>query len=86
MANTQILAANEIMAIGLHLMGFDYDKKGKRRPTTNESWFHNDFGSYPLVLALLWEDLDYIEYSRVSTQDASKVECKEFLNCNLLPS
>lgn len=52
-----IYSANEVLSIGLNLVGVDNATQRRRKRETNVASFRSDFGPDPVVIATLWETL-----------------------------
>ena len=55
--NLDIRTPNEILFVGLELMGWAPGRIKKAKQKTNHRRFRCHFGCHPLVLATLYEDL-----------------------------
>lgn len=73
-----VLTADEILQMGLALIGFSQQRQANVQRTTNLLRFKAHYGSHPIVYAQIWEDLQTttIPEARI---DAQKIHPHNFL-------
>ena len=52
-----IYTADEVLSFGLTLFGFDEHRQRRQQRKSNVEDFKGHFGTQPVVIAQIWEDL-----------------------------
>ncbi len=80
-----ILTTDEILRKGLLLVGFDVRRQQNVKRETNIGRFKTHYGSHPVVLAQIWEDLQTTENpeARISEKASADLflQGMHFLKC-----
>lgn len=74
-----IYTPDEVLAFGLKLYGYDDPRLGRQTRKTNVADFKSHFGTYPSVLAQIWEDLQttHVAAARINTATPKGMVCLE---------
>ena len=78
MPNFVTLTPQEILVVGLELMGWAPRRVAKSKPLTNTRRFRSHYGCKPRVLAQIFEDLQTTTIAAAQI-DSSKISIKDFL-------
>jgi len=73
----QVYAPSQVLRIGLKLIGLDNDDQRKEQHETNVKYFKAHYGTYPEVIAQMWEDLQTtdIAEARITIPFNMRVTC-----------
>jgi hypothetical protein len=77
---TSIISADEMLKEGLLLAGFSL-KKQERQPKSNLKDFKDRYGSSPIVLCCIWEDLQTVDYE-LARVPKNKLNLKHYLQAH----
>ena len=73
-----IYTADEILSVGLELVGFSPAQQGRVNNNTNHRRFIANYGSKPVVYAMIWEDMLTVDDAKARI-DPTKMSLNYFL-------
>lgn len=57
MALLRIYTSDQVLSLGLQLVGFDEARQGRSKKETNIEDFKAHYGVHPFIIASVWEEL-----------------------------
>ena len=69
-----IYTADEVLSFGLTLVGFDEHRQRRQQRKSNVEDFKGHFGTQPVVVAQIWEDLQTTEIAAARINTAAPKE------------
>jgi len=76
---SDVLTADEVRRIGLNLCGFDDERQDRVCDKKNRERFHAHYGTSPLVVAVIWEDLLTTDLEAASVDPEEDGTCIDHL-------